>query len=181
MAIELYSKATLDTLLAGKLSEAPIDGNLYGRKDGAWEIVTATAAWGSITGTLTSQTDLTSYLSGNYYPLSSNPAGYLTSVPARTVNNQGIGTSYYLALGDNNNVIYLNGMSATLYVYDDGTTAYPDGFQVTICVDNVGSFQVQGQSMMASPPAINGTTSAVAINQYVMTLVKAAANTWYIA
>lgn len=35
--------------------------------------------WGSITGTLTDQTDLLSYLSLNYYPLSSNPAGYLTS------------------------------------------------------------------------------------------------------
>lgn len=41
--------------------------------------VSASAAWGSITGILTSQTDLTSYLSTNYYPLSSNPAGYLTS------------------------------------------------------------------------------------------------------
>jgi len=36
-------------------------------------------AWGAITGTLTSQTDLTSYLASNYYPLSSNPAGYLTN------------------------------------------------------------------------------------------------------
>lgn len=36
-------------------------------------------AWGSITGTLIAQTDLTAYLSSNYYPLSSNPAGYLTS------------------------------------------------------------------------------------------------------
>lgn len=35
--------------------------------------------WGSITGTLTDQTDLTTYLSTNYYPLTSNPAGYLTS------------------------------------------------------------------------------------------------------
>lgn len=37
-------------------------------------------AWGSITGTLTSQTDLISYLVANYYPLSSNPAGYLTTI-----------------------------------------------------------------------------------------------------
>jgi hypothetical protein len=35
--------------------------------------------WGSITGVITAQTDLISYLSTNYYPLSSNPAGYLTS------------------------------------------------------------------------------------------------------
>ena len=38
--------------------------------------------WGSITGTLTAQTDLTLYLSNNYYPLSSNPAGYLDQTAA---------------------------------------------------------------------------------------------------
>lgn len=40
MAIELYSKATIDTLLAAKLDDAPIDGNQYARKDGAWSVVT---------------------------------------------------------------------------------------------------------------------------------------------
>ena len=42
----------------------------------SWTVSGAT--WGSITGTLTAQTDLTAYLSTNFYPLSSNPAGYLT-------------------------------------------------------------------------------------------------------
>ena len=41
--------------------------------------------WGTITGTITDQTDLISYLSGNYYPLSSNPAGYLTSITSSDV------------------------------------------------------------------------------------------------
>jgi len=45
----------------------------------SWTISTAATAWGSITGTITNQTDLITYLSSNYYPLSSNPAGYLTS------------------------------------------------------------------------------------------------------
>lgn len=48
----------------------------------AWVTVTATAAWGSITGTLTAQTDLTAYLAANYYPLATNPAGYLTTAAA---------------------------------------------------------------------------------------------------
>ena len=39
-------------------------------------------AWGSITGTVTAQTDLITYLSLNFYPLSSNPAGYLTDAPS---------------------------------------------------------------------------------------------------
>ncbi len=38
--------------------------------------------WGSITGTLTAQTDLTAYLAANYYPLSTNPASYLTATSA---------------------------------------------------------------------------------------------------
>jgi hypothetical protein len=48
----------------------------------AWQQTGGSATWGSITGTLTSQTDLTAYLSTNYYPLSSNPANYLTSTAA---------------------------------------------------------------------------------------------------
>jgi hypothetical protein len=35
--------------------------------------------WGSITGIVTDQTDLIDYLDLNYYPLSTNPANYLTS------------------------------------------------------------------------------------------------------
>jgi hypothetical protein len=42
----------------------------------------APVVWGSITGLVTNQTDLITYLSGNYYPLSSNPAGYLTQTAA---------------------------------------------------------------------------------------------------
>lgn len=44
-----------------------------------WQTAVNGAIWGNITGTITNQTDLISYLSGNYYPLSSNPAGYLTT------------------------------------------------------------------------------------------------------
>jgi hypothetical protein len=39
-------------------------------------------AWGDITGIVTNQTDLITYLGLNYYPLSSNPAGYLTQTAA---------------------------------------------------------------------------------------------------
>jgi hypothetical protein len=39
MAINLYSKDSVDTLLDAKLSDAPSDGSTYGRKDGAWEVV----------------------------------------------------------------------------------------------------------------------------------------------
>jgi hypothetical protein len=39
MALNLYSAASTDALLATKLSDAPSDGSTYGRKDGAWEVV----------------------------------------------------------------------------------------------------------------------------------------------
>ena len=45
--------------------EAPEDGQLYGRKDASWEVVTApTVEWGDIAGTLSDQTDLAAALSG---------------------------------------------------------------------------------------------------------------------
>jgi hypothetical protein len=36
------------------------------------------AFWGDIAGIITEQTDLITYLEDNYYPLNTNPAGYLT-------------------------------------------------------------------------------------------------------
>lgn len=42
------------------VTEAPVDGNLYGRKDAAWEVIpsASSATWGSINGNLQDQTDL---------------------------------------------------------------------------------------------------------------------------
>lgn len=45
------------------IGEAPIDGQAYIRKDGAWELMPVNSGvWGSITGTLSDQTDLQSAL-----------------------------------------------------------------------------------------------------------------------
>jgi hypothetical protein len=46
------------------------------------------ATWGSITGTVTDQIDLINYLTTNYYPLTGNPSGFLTSA----VTSVGTGT-----------------------------------------------------------------------------------------
>ncbi|AGO49222.1 structural protein [Cellulophaga phage phi18:2] len=66
----LTSTSTTDALSANqgrilndtKIGDAPIDGAQYVRKDGAWSVVTggggSAASWGTITGTLSSQTDL---------------------------------------------------------------------------------------------------------------------------
>jgi len=63
------------------LTDAPSNGNEYVRKNGAWAIATGGSgsgvAWGSITGTVTDQTDLTSYISG---------LGYITSAGLSVTN-----------------------------------------------------------------------------------------------
>jgi hypothetical protein len=50
-------------------------------------------AWGDIIGTVTNQTDLINYLGLNFYPLNSNPAGYVPDTRTLTIN----GTSYDLS------------------------------------------------------------------------------------
>jgi hypothetical protein len=135
-------------------------------------------AWGAITGTVTDQTDLTTYLGSNYYPLSGNPSGFLTSVPGPSVNNQNGGGSYTITSSDAGNIIYCSGSSLTINVPDD--SSIPTGARITICVDNTSNFQVIGSGSM-STVTINGTTSAISLNEYVMQLVKVATDTWYIA
>lgn len=84
----------------GGVPEAPIDGNLYGRKDADWFVVPSgvggSAVWGTITGTLSSQIDLQSALNvkvnssslamvamtGNYTDLIDRP-----TIPAAQVNS----------------------------------------------------------------------------------------------
>jgi hypothetical protein len=55
MAINLYSKDSVDDLLDAKLSDAPIDGSTYGRKDGAWEVVSGGGSFdgGTVTNPIT--------------------------------------------------------------------------------------------------------------------------------
>jgi len=97
--------------------------------DGAtWVTVSSTTTWGTITGTVTNQTDLISYLSGNYYPLSSNPAGYLTigTLPPavaptlQQVVNTGNGISNFGGIGNASiqSTNFTNGR--TLYLNDSG-------------------------------------------------------------
>lgn len=213
MAIELYSKATLDTLLAAKLADAPIDGSTYGRKDGAWEIIppsgsatwgaiTGTVtdqtdlvsyvtglgyitgiAWGSITGTVTSQSDLTSYLGSNYYPLSSNPAGYLTSAPGKSVNNVDMDTGdYTLVITDANNIINVQGDGSNwtpnhgIYIPADSSVAFPIGTEVLFTSFGGGYNYINGASGVTVYQASSGITGTV-----MRKAVKLDTDTWLIS
>lgn len=57
---DIVNKPTLGTMAA--VDDAPSDGKTYGRRNGAWAEASGggggSVAWGSITGTLSDQTDL---------------------------------------------------------------------------------------------------------------------------
>jgi len=90
------------------LTDAPSDGSTYGRKNGAWSAVTSGGGtWGSITGTLSSQTDLQNALDAKAplasptftgtvtIPAGASISGYLTtSTAASTYQTQSGMTSY---------------------------------------------------------------------------------------
>ena len=90
MNTKLNAKAnTADLGGMASIDDAPNDGNYYARKDGAWTMVadsegesTASVAWGGITGTLSSQTDLNTALSGK--ASSSHAHGNITNAGAIT-------------------------------------------------------------------------------------------------
>jgi hypothetical protein len=81
--------------------------------DRSWTVTASGATWGSITGTLSAQTDLTLFLSSTYFPI---PTGTITdyidgtgaiqafpSIPTKTsdlINDGDNGTSHFISLED---------------------------------------------------------------------------------
>ena len=169
MAIDLYSKATLDTLLAAKLADAPIDGIIYGRKDGAWTAISS-VAWGSITGTVTDQTDLTTYLSSTYYPVT-NPAGYISSVPAKAVNMVTSGTGYYIQHSDCGNIV-IDTTGNNPVVDFIGYPGFPAGKEILFFNHHSGNISV---SVLGG----TGHGSAIPANSWGTILIDNATSTVY--
>ena len=127
-------------------------------------------AWGGITGTVTNQTDLTSYISG---------LGYLTSVPAKTLNTV---SSHTLVAGDENKVHWLNGgmSGSTLTIPADSTYAFPNATEITVVCDDTSMSNMVIAGQYAGQPTINGAPS-VTLSQKVGKLVKVATDTWLFA
>lgn len=123
------------------------------------------ATWGSISGTLSTQTDLQTALDAKLSP--------------KTVNTVASGT-YTVQLSDANKVVYLasGGMGFQVQADNDSSIAYVDGTEITIVVDNPAF----GYSVIAGPGpvTINGSASAI-LTGYVSNLVKVAANTWFVS
>jgi hypothetical protein len=120
------------------------------------------------------------------YPLSGNPSGFLTSVPAKTVasfNN----STYTLSATDINNVVYCynSGLSATniIVIPTDATYSFSVGTVITLangdssngCVVNCEYSDGGGNH-----PSINGGSTGISISNAVIA-VKVAADTWFVS
>jgi hypothetical protein len=103
-------------------------------------------------------------------------------LPKKTVNTI-TGYTYTLASGDLDNTIYIgnSGGGLTITIPDDSSLTAAAGTEVRIVVDNTSAYQVQPDSAPMTPATLNGSGSGYTITRNVVTLVKAAANTWYIA
>lgn len=77
------------------VEEAPIDGTQYGRRNGAWEAVSANSiAWGNITGTLSNQLDLQAALDGKAASSHTHVEADITDLQAYLLDAPSDGTQY---------------------------------------------------------------------------------------
>ena len=138
-------------------------------------------AWGGITGTVTAQTALTSYVTGLGYQTAGDVTtyvtglGYITSVPSKTV--QTIASSGYIVqAGDQNKIIHFTTGGISISLPADSTYAFPNGTEITICQDSgLSGNQISGQ--FAGQPTINGASSA-SVSSTVSKLVKTGTDVW---
>jgi hypothetical protein len=172
LTISTLSNSATSTLNA----TAPTTGQAltFDGTDLAWATVGGGgggAVWGGITGTVTDQTDLTSYITS---------LNYLTAIPSKSVY-----TTYgtlELEPVHKNNIIFLNtfgSMSGCILQIGGGTytdSDYPVGFEVTVVCD----LAVSGSTITPTGSVqINGGGFSVSVTTYVSHLVKVNTNTWF--
>jgi hypothetical protein len=161
---------TISTLSNGATSTlnatAPTTGQAltYDGTDLVWSTPSASATWGSITGTLSSQTDLQTALDGK--------------LSAKTVNDQSSNSTYTLAASDANNIIYTSA-PLNLTIPKDATYSFPIGTHVMIAMDTSPSLNVFPEDNMTPAPIINGpgTVNATCIVHF----IKVAADRWIVS
>ena len=172
----------------------------YDGTDLIWAAGGGSVAWGAITGTVTDQTDLVTYVTGlgyqtagdvstyvgaNAYPLSGNPSGFLTSVPGKSVYNV-TSNAYTLVSGDANNIVYCGpGTSGgfppvDISVPDDATYSFAIGTVILVVVNNTtGASDVNVIPIGMSAPTIVGTVQIPSASvSGIMQLIKVGADLW---
>ena len=174
LTISTLSNAATSTLNA----TAPTTGQAltFDGTDLVWATVSGGGgggvAWGGITGTVTDQTDLVSYISGLNYYSATNPNGYISAVPTKTV-YVNAGT---LSSSHNNNIIYLDSTGTMSGLTINLASGLPVGFEVTI-VANLAVPTDTISNFMTSA-TINGGSS-VNITNNVSKLVQVDTDVWF--
>lgn len=166
----------LGTNPGGYLVDAPSDGNQYARQNGGWYQVSGggggSTTWGSISGTVTAQSDLVAYVDGAIAP---------------TVNDVSTTIPYTLALTDANNTVMVENInySNVIIVPDDASVNFPVG-----TVINVALFNCQYVSFLSSnygsAPLVNSSNQSngpfgVSSPYQLLRLIKLAADKWILA
>lgn len=169
LTISTLSNAATSTLNV----TAPTTGQAltFDGTDLVWATVGG-VAWGGITGTVTNQTDLVSYISGLNYYSATNPAGYISAVPTKTV-YVNAGT---LSSSHNNNIIYLDSTGTMSGLTINLASGLPVGFEVTI-VSNL-AVPTDSISNFMTSATINGGSS-VNITNNVSKLVQVDTDVWF--
>ena len=161
----------------GYLTDAPVDGFAYNRKDGAWEVAGSggSVAWGAISGTLSDQTDLNTSLT----TLQTNVDAKQNKSTLVTVSTS---SDYYATSASENGVIYLDPSSngiTNVYIPDGYSgTEFANGCSITI-VNRSGGFSPVGVQSYggAFTHIIYGTTTI--IDGHSLTLYKIDGNDWF--
>ena len=161
----------------GYLTDAPVDGSAYNRKDGAWEVAGSggSVAWGAITGTLSDQTDLNTALT----TLQTNVDAKQNKSTLVTVSTS---SDYYATSASENGVIYLDPSSSGI------TTVYiPDGYSGTEFANGC-SITIVNRSGGMTPVSVQAYGGAFAhfiygnytiIDGHSLTLYKIDGNDWF--
>lgn len=163
---------TISTLSNGATSTlnatAPTTGQAltYDGTDLVWSTPSASVAWGGITGTLSSQTDLQTALDGK--------------LAARSVNSQAL--NYTLVSTDANNVVYTTSTGGDLIIPKDSTYNFPVGTVVILCTTaSAGSIYVKSEDTFMAEPGINAVgASSYTVNASGVHIVKVDANLWMV-
>ena len=129
-------------------------------------------AWGAITGTLSSQTDLQTALDGK--------------LAAPSVNDVSSSLPYTLALSDANNVVYILGQAyVTVYIPEDSAVNFPVGTTVRVAMNNCNWITVAVGNYGTAPAINNANTNSVTFltsssGAFVANLIKVAADSWVV-
>jgi len=162
---------TISTLSNGATSTlnatAPTTGQAltFDGTDLVWATAGGGVAWGSITGTLSSQTDLQTELDGK--------------LELKTVN--AITGAYTLASSDANNIVYLDGAYAVTFP-QDSTYSFAVGTEVLFVVNassGSGAFTALSEDTMTPAPYLYGMTTLSSTGM--VRAIKVASNLWILA